>query len=121
MFDHYNQHLCIIQIICFQDLLFVHYQAILMLHLAINECKTLREPFLDLATIYYKDNNFLGAYFYITEALKIENRSHSYINEANSWNNFIYDLGSVCAINLGLLNEAKNLIHKALSFAPKID
>ena len=38
--------------------------------MAINETNTLREPYLDLAKIFYDEENYLGALFFIKEALK---------------------------------------------------
>lgn len=88
------------------------------LYLALNEVNTLREPYLDLAKIFYAEQNYLGALFYVTEALKIKNRSNSYINEPDSWNEYIYDLGGFCAIKLKDYKLAKIYLEKALEFAP---
>lgn len=73
---------------------------------AIEEAPHLREAYVELATIYYEEENYLEAYNYLKEATKITDKSKSYINEDFCWNDYFYDLYSVVAYNIGEKKEA---------------
>ncbi len=85
---------------------------------AIYEAPYLREGYIELAYIYYEDENFLVAYDYLRKALEIKNKSDSYINEEFAWNSFIYDLISICAYHLGYHEESIAYVKKALEIDP---
>lgn len=81
---------------------------------AIQEAPYLREGYVELAYLYYEEEDYHNAYNYLKEALKIKEKSNSYINEVFAWNSFIYDLLSVCAFNLEYYEEAVENVSKAL-------
>jgi len=81
---------------------------------AIDEAPYLREGYIELAYLYYEIENYEEAYKYLKLALKIENKSNSYINEEFAWNSFVYDLLSICAFNLGCYEEAVESVKIAL-------
>ncbi len=81
---------------------------------AINEAPHLREAYVELAFIYYEDEDYPTSYHYLKKALDIEEKSKTYINEEFAWNSFIYDLFSICAYNLGYYHEAVEYVKKAL-------
>ena len=81
---------------------------------AINEAPYLRESYIELAYLYYEEQDYLKGYFYLKRALEIKEKSNSYINEEFAWNSFPYDLLSVCAFNLELYDEALLNVKKAL-------
>ena len=81
---------------------------------AIKEAPYLREAYIELAYMYYEEEEFNKAYTYLKEALKITEKSESYINEVFAWNSFCYDLLSICAFNLSYFDEAVLNVKKAL-------
>ena len=82
---------------------------------AIAEAPYLREGYIELAYIYYEEANYQLAYDYLKQALKIKEKSNSYINEEFAWNSFVYDLLSICAFNLKLYDEALENVKQALN------
>ena len=67
---------------------------------AIQEAPYLREAYIELAYLYYEEENYFEAYKYLKLALKIKVKSKTYINEVFAWNSFIYDLLSICSFNV---------------------
>lgn len=74
-------------------------EAIMWYKKAINEAPYLREPYYDLANLYYNEKDYFNVIKYLKKALKIKNRSLTYINEEQCWNEFIYDLLSIAYFN----------------------
>jgi len=85
---------------------------------AIEEAPYLREGYVEKAHLEYSLNNYNEAYKLLKEALKIPNKSNSYINEEFCWNHGIYDLLSVNAFALGHIEEAIENCKKAHDLAP---
>ena len=85
---------------------------------AINEAPYLREPWIELGLLEYENNNYETAIFYIEEALKINTREKTYINENFSWNETPYDLLSICYFNIGNFAKSLENINIALSINP---
>ena len=85
---------------------------------AINEAPYLREAYIELAYLYYEDEDYYIAYDLLKKAFLIKDKSESYINEEFAWNSFIYDLFSFCAFQLGYYDEAVENIKLALEKDP---
>ena len=85
---------------------------------AIGEAPYLRESYVELAYLYYLENNYEEAYNLLQQAFMIKEKSNSYINEQFAWNSFIYDLYSICAFNLKKYSEAVNNVKIALNLDP---
>ena len=85
---------------------------------AVLEAPYLREAYIELAYLYYNENDYNKAYNYLQDAFKIKEKSNSYINEEFAWNAFIYDLLSVCAFNIGKYEEALENVKIALKKDP---
>lgn len=85
---------------------------------AINEAPYLREPWVELGLLEYENNNYETAIFYVEEALKINTREKTYINEIFSWNETPYDLLSICYFNIGNFAKSLENINIALSINP---
>lgn len=85
---------------------------------AVAEAPNEREPLVELGKLYYNLQNWHGAYYAMKQALLIENRPMTYINEPESWGSFPADVASVAAYRLGMKSEALMLSKVALSIEP---
>ncbi len=85
---------------------------------AIAEAPYLREGYVELAYIYYEEEDYYTAYDLLNAAFKIKEKSDNYINEEFAWNSFIYDLYSICAFNIEHYEEALDSVKKALEIDP---
>lgn len=74
--------------------------------LAIKEAPYLREGYVELAVMYYDEQNYLKAYELLKEASKIEVKPKTYINEEFCWNYYFHDLLSVNAYYANNLEDA---------------
>lgn len=81
---------------------------------AILEAPYLREGYLELAALEYEEKKFLLAYDHLKQALSIQVKSDSYINEVFAWNEHIYDLLSLVCYELGYFEEAYLYSKKAV-------
>ena len=91
------------------------------LYRAIAEAPHLREPYVELVRIFYHEKNWPGVYHMVKDALKIRNRSATYINEAYAWDYTLYDYGALSAFELGRYDEALEFAENALNMAPHIE
>ena len=96
-------------------------EAIKWLYKAIAQAPHLREPYVELARVFYKEKNWPGVYHMVHEALKIPEKSKSYINEAYSWDYTLYDLGAISAFELGKMEDSLKFAEMAYKMAPHID
>ena len=85
---------------------------------ACEESPYLREPFVELAILYYQQNNWEKVIKYCLKAKKIKNKYKSYINEIFAWDNTLDDLLSIAYFNLGFKDEALFYVKKALEENP---
>ncbi len=93
-------------------------EAIMWYEKAIKEAPYLRDAYMELAILYYEQENYEKVYMYLKQALKIRTHQKTYINELFSWNETIYDLLSIACYNLNYLPEALYYIDKALEINP---
>ena len=89
-------------------------EAIYWYELAIKEAPYLREPYFDLGFLYYSIKDYSKCEYYLKKALKIKEKSYTYINEERAWNETIYDLLSISCFNNKKYEEALHYINKAL-------
>lgn len=89
------------------------------LYRAIAEAPHLREPYIDLAMLYYHQENWCGVLFMTEQALKIVNRSMTYINEPRAWGFTPYDLASLACTNMNLYEKAYDYVNQAIKYAPQ--
>ncbi len=82
------------------------------------EAPYLREPYLYLAELYFEDNNYVGTLFACEKALKIKERSMSYINEPKCYGELPFDYASCSCCELGLYERALDYVNSALDFCP---
>lgn len=88
------------------------------LYKAIAEAPNLREPYVELALLEFDQDNFIAALHMCLEALKIENKSNSYINENYAWDSTIYDICSICYYQIGQLDKALEYSDEAVKHEP---
>ncbi len=81
---------------------------------AIEEAPYLREGYVELASLYYMEENYEKTYDYLKEASKIKEKPKTYINEDFCWNSYFYDLFSIVAYYLGKKEEAVEYVKKAI-------
>lgn len=93
-------------------------EAIMWYEKAIHEAPYLRDPYMELALLYYEKEDYQKVYIYLKQALKIKTHGKTYINELFSWNETIYDLLSVACYYLNYLPESLYYIDKALEINP---
>lgn len=86
---------------------------------AINEAPYLRDPYVEMALLEYKLENYKKVEKYCLKALRITKHQKSYINEPFSWDNTIYDLLSISCYNLNKLDYAIYFVDKALEYNNK--
>lgn len=89
-------------------------EAKMWLELAILEAPYLREGYVELAEIYYQEQNYEKAYIYLKSASNIKEKTKTYINEDFCWNAFFYDMLSVVSFYLGKKEEALEYVQKAI-------
>jgi glycosyltransferase involved in cell wall biosynthesis len=85
---------------------------------AVEECPTVREPYLAFARLAYGEKNWPLVYTMVRSALSITRKSGSYLTEPECWGAEPYDLGAVSAYYLGLYEKAQNLAEKACEMRP---
>lgn len=82
---------------------------------AINEAAYLREPYVELAFLEYNQKKWEECLFQCLNALKIEYKNNSYINETFAWDSTLYDLISICYYNLNDNDNAIKFAKRALA------
>ncbi|MTI47166.1 tetratricopeptide repeat-containing glycosyltransferase [Sporosalibacterium faouarense] len=85
---------------------------------AIAECPNVREPYLYMAKLGYKERNWSMVYAMIKKGLSITKKSGSYLVEEACWDFALYDYGAIGAYRLGLYDESLNYAKKAYELNP---
>ncbi|MBU3189338.1 glycosyltransferase [Clostridium bowmanii] len=88
------------------------------LHKAISESISLREPYLDLSLLAYREKDWLGVYYYAKEALKIKEKKYIFANDANAWDYTPYDLAALGCYNLSMVSKAIDFSQEAINLSP---
>lgn len=94
-------------------------EAMSWLFRAVAECPEVREPYLELAKMGYKEKNWSLTYAMVQKALLITVKSGSYLVDSESWGHALYDLGAISAYRLGLYDEAHTYAIKACKLNEK--
>ncbi len=85
---------------------------------AIEEAPYLREAYVELAEVYYKEEDYEKSYSYLKKASQIKQKPVIYINEDFCWNAYFYDLLSVVCYYTNHLEEALENVQKAIELDP---
>ena len=93
-------------------------QAKAWLFRSIGECPHVREPYLQIARLGYSRNDWPLVYFATEQALKITQKTGSYLLEPQSWGFLLDDYAAIACFWLGLPQKALEHAQKALDFQP---
>jgi len=86
---------------------------------AIAEVSTVREPYVEFAKMAYEYGDWSTVFYMVEAALRIKEKSTTFINMAYSWDYTLDDLGAISCYQLGLFE--KSLAHAlvALEMSPQ--
>lgn len=85
---------------------------------AIAEAPDTRDPYIECARLAYRLSDWPLCFFMTEEALKIKEKSKTFVNMGYAWDHTPYDLGAIACYRLGLFKRSLELAEKALEFAP---
>ncbi|MDR2657038.1 MAG: glycosyl transferase family 2 [Oscillospiraceae bacterium] len=85
---------------------------------AIGEAPFLREPYIEMAKMLYRQEDWYGVLFLVDKILKIRTRTASYICEADAWGALPYDIASMAFFHVGNIPMALNMARGAHDRAP---
>jgi glycosyltransferase involved in cell wall biosynthesis len=83
---------------------------------AIAEASHLRDPYVEFAKMTYLLNDWSTLFFLVEEALKIVNKSTTYVNMGYSWDYTLNDLGAIACYNLKMYDRSIYHSEVALAF-----
>lgn len=86
--------------------------------LAIAEAPNTREPWCELAMFCYRRSLWVECYAAAKSALEIKDKALVYTMNPEVWGAQPWDLASIAAWNLGLKDEARQLLEEAIKLAP---
>ena len=85
--------------------------------LACLEAPNTREPFFELAVMYFQNENYILSAFMFEEMFKVKNRELNYMSSPHCWSSLPYDYLSICYYHLGNINKAIENATKALKLS----
>jgi tetratricopeptide (TPR) repeat protein len=86
---------------------------------AIAEAPGMRDAYVEFAKVCYARRDWPMTYFLTEEALKITEKSRTYVNAGEAWDFTPDDLCAIAAYRLHLYDAAARHARRALSFAPE--
>ncbi len=86
---------------------------------AIAEVPYMRDPYVEFARVAYVLEDFPALFYLTNEALKIKEKSATYVNMGYAWDSTPYDLAAVACYQLGMYDEALLHAKSALALAPQ--
>ena len=86
---------------------------------AIDQCPGRREPWVDLAELYYERQDWGNCLESCKEALTIIEKPLEYLCEEKAWGYAPHDYAAIASYNLGLYSEAIEFAERAYSINPK--
>lgn len=78
-----------------------------------------REGWLDLAKLYYNQQDWCNCYAACVSALRISQPTHSYLDTQEVWGPILHDLAAVSAWNMGLKQQSVQHAQQALALSPQ--
>lgn len=86
---------------------------------AIAEMPTMRDPYVELAQVAYLEQDWISVFYAVSEALRITEKSASYINMGYCWDYTPNDLAAISCYWLGMYQSALEHAEKALALDPE--
>lgn len=86
---------------------------------AIIEDNSIREPYYDLALMYFENKDYIKAIFTFNEMFKIKKRELNYMSSPVCWDYSSFDYLSLCYYEIKDYLNAILSVQKALSLSPK--
>lgn len=77
-----------------------------------------REPWVELAGFYYLNKRWIECLSAVESALVITSKPLEYLCESESWGSHPYDLGTVAAWNVGMVDKSIEYCEKACEIEP---
>lgn len=87
--------------------------------LAASEAPNTREPWCELAMLYYRQRRWPDCYASSMRALEIKDRQLVYTCDPAVWGYWAHDLAAVAAWNMGMKGIAEDQARLALEFSPE--
>jgi glycosyltransferase involved in cell wall biosynthesis len=85
---------------------------------AIAERPGMRDAYVEAAQMEYSQKNWCATLFFTTEALKIKEKSVTFVNQGYAWDHTLDDLASIACYKLGMVGESLKHAKAALSMNP---
>lgn len=86
---------------------------------AIAEAPNMRDPYVECARMAYLISDWPMAFFMAEEALKIHEKSRTFVNMGYSWDYTPHDLAAISCYRLGMYTGALKHARAALEFNPE--
>jgi hypothetical protein len=85
---------------------------------AIAEAPHMREPYVEFATMCYEQQDWSLCFYLGEEALKIKERSKTFVNMGHAWDHTPNDLCAIAAYRMNLYEKARQHAKAALEMTP---
>lgn len=85
---------------------------------AIAECPTMREPYVEFARMGYELKDWPLVFYMTSEALKIKNKSGTYVNMGYCWDHTPDDLAAISCYRIGMYERSLEHAKEALRIRP---
>ena len=86
---------------------------------AVAEAPHMRDPYVECAKMAYQIADWPMAFFMAEEALKIRERSKTYVNMGYSWDHTPHDLAAIACYRLNMYGRAREHAQAALNITPE--
>lgn len=93
-------------------------QAEIWLLRACAETPDRREPFVDLADLYYQEGRYACGLGMAVRAISMTNKNPMYVSDDGAWNHRPYDIAALCAYHIGAKELSLEYGIKALELSP---
>ncbi len=85
---------------------------------AIAEAPGMRDPYIECAKLANRITDWPVTFFMVEEALKIKEKSKSYVNMGYSWDHTPYDLCAIACYRLGMYDRSLKYAETAVKIKP---
>lgn len=86
---------------------------------AIAEVPAMRDPYVEFAKMCYELKDWSMCYYLAEEALKIKEKSRTFVNQGYCWDHTPDDLCAIAAYRMGMFEVSEEHAKKALEHAPE--